>query len=420
MSGLLEGTTLAGQYFLRKKIGSGGVADVYDAFDQNRTARVAVKVLRNDKEITPERITAFRKDAAWLEEFKHPNIVRVYELVIQDNFIFMVMEYINGRDLRKEIDHRRAPFLPDQLPPIFQPVCSALHFTHGARVFHCDIKPANILLANTGEVYLTDFGVARLASEQRGGGTPPYMAPEQIREQPVDARTDVYALGVTLYEMLSGGTLPFRGDSRESQTKGNTARERVEWEHCNLPIPPLHHFSPDVPHQVAAVVFQALNKDPVYRYPDVMDLLRALEHASAVARNPILPVPKDFHTTAEATQPHRPASPEPVKKLVRPSQPTLAGPSLICYSGKWPGRTIAIDQPRFIIGRFKECHLVLPDPNVSRRHAVLIKGKRGVYIQDEGSKAGTFVNGQKITSPVLLKPGDRITIGFAWVFEFRP
>lgn len=426
----LEGKTLAGQYFLRKKIGSGGMADVYQAWDQLRSASVAVKILRDDKDITPERIQSFRKDAEWLEELAHPNIVRLYEMVHKDGLLFMVMDWVDGEDLRKKIDRQRAPFPPAEILRILKPVCTALQYTHRRNVFHCDIKPANILLARDGKVLLTDFGVARLATETREGGTPPYMSPEQIQGRPLDARTDIYSLGVTLYEMLSGGTLPFRGDSRESQSQGNTPRKRVEWEHCHLPIPPIQQYNPAASPQLVSVLMIAMHKDSARRYASVSDFMNALEIAcsSGDIRTPI--VPSDLLSTINETQLTKPlpppVGPQPPHPL--PEQPTIkasrrqilpAAPFLICINGASPGQVFPISQSPFLIGRNRDCQLVLEDPSVSRRHASIIIGKRNIYIQDENSKAGTYVNGQRIQAPVSLHTGSKIRIGFNWVFEFR-
>ncbi len=431
----LEGKTLAAQYFLRQKIGSGGMADVYQAWDQLRNATVAVKILRDDRGITPERIQSFRKDAEWLEELAHPNIVRLYELVHKEGLLFMVMDWVDGEDLRKRIDRQRTAFPPAEILRILKPVCTALQYTHRRNVFHCDIKPANILLARDGKVLLTDFGVARLATESREGGTPPYMSPEQIQGRSLDARTDIYSLGVTLYEMLSGGVLPFRGDSRESQSQGDTPRKRVEWEHCHLPIPPIQQYNRNAPPQIVNVLMIAMHKDPARRYTSVLDFMNALEAACSSCETHTLAIPPDLLSTINETQltkpigsPSIPPRIEPQPPSPQPDPPTIkatrrqiisAAAYLVCINGASPGQMFPISQSPFLIGRNRDCHLVLNDPSVSRRHASIIIGKRDIYIQDENSKAGTYVNGQRIQAPVPLHTGSKIRIGFYWVFEFR-
>ncbi|MEM4722011.1 MAG: FHA domain-containing serine/threonine-protein kinase [Candidatus Methanomethylicaceae archaeon] len=413
----LSGTTLVNRYFLRRLIGRGGLAVVYEAFDRIRRTPVAIKILRGDKQVTTERLQSFQKDAKILGELAHPNIVRLYEFVHGDGFQFMVMDLVQGEDLRSRIDRQRAPFSPQEVVRILKPVGIALNFAHFKNIYHCDIKPANILLANDGRVLLTDFGVARLAAERWSGGTPPYMSPEQIRDQVVDARTDIYALGVTLFEMLSGGNLPFRGDSPDSRGHGETTRERIEWEHLNLPVPPVQSYNPRVDPRLAAVIVRAMNKNPSQRYAGALEFVTDLEEACSRAY---------IHSTSEETVfrgelETRVATVKSgeTEKGISPPSVTDFVHGLFCVQGAWSGQVFAIYKSPFIIGRSRECQLVIPDPTVSRRHAIIIIGRKTVYIQDAGSKAGTYVDGQRILDPVPLRVGSKIGIGMGWAFEYR-
>ena len=430
--GQLEGRTLCGRYFLREFVGSGGTAEVYLAWDQFRSARMAVKVLRQD--VKSRSLQHFEQEAELLRRLEHPFIVRRYELERDEGLIFLVMDWVEGSNLRQRIQEMKQPFSVEKASEILNPVCSALNFTHQNGVYHCDIKPANILLHVDGRVLLTDFGVARLADERRSGGTPAYMAPEQIRDDVVDARTDIYALGVTLYEMLSGGRLPFRGDSQSSQ--GSTPRERVEWEHCYLPPPPLSQFNASLPQAVLGLVERSLGKEPGQRPASVPEFLDAYEQAR---RQPGRQAPPnvDVLTTTYGPPPdpaprQRPAPPSvppiapPVVAAPQPRptpvvQPggSAAGPHLLGRGGQYAGMAVVLSGSSLTIGRAAGSGLWLKEGSVSRTHASIVRTRRAVYLQDEGSAAGTYVNSQRVLGPVQLKQGDVIQIGYTDVFEYR-
>jgi serine/threonine protein kinase len=437
--------TLCGRYFLREFAGSGGTADVYLAWDRIRSAKLAVKVLRPD--VKGKALLLFENEARLLRQLEHPFIVRRYELERHGELVFLVMDWVEGNNLRQRIGELRRPFSLEETERILSPVCSALNFTHQNGVYHCDIKPANILLHQDGHVLLTDFGVARLASEQRSGGTPAYMAPEQIWEGLVDARTDVYALGVTLYEMLSGGVLPFRGEGRGSQ--GSTQRERIEWEHCNLPAPPLSQFNPSLPADVVQVVHRALSKDPEERYSSVLKLLETFGQARNTPAQPwsgptgpetsLHRLDQPGPAAPPAINPPNEPRPRPERGPVGPASPIIrqdapappagsgagwsllpvSGPHLFCKAGQYAGQSISIRMKRMTIGRLRGSHIALGDPSVSRTHASLVRTRRGVYIEDEGSTLGTYVNNKRIVGPQELRSGDVISIGSGQVFEYR-
>jgi serine/threonine protein kinase len=415
----LEGITLANQYFLRKRIGSGGMADVYQAWDRGRSTTMAVKVLRDSQDQDPQRLEAFEREATWLSQLKHPYIVRLYEMVRDGETIFLVMDWVEGKDLRKTIDERHKPFDPSEVVRILYPICSALNYSHQEHhVYHCDIKPANILLSQDNKILLTDFGVARISSLKMSGGTPVYMAPEQIMDRPVDARTDIYSLGITIFEMLSGGVLPFRGDSQQSSSKGSTARQRVEWEQCNLSMPPLSQFNPALKTEIIRVVEKALHKDPNQRYTTPLSLWNDLAAVGGDMGKPNSTLPESILTTQPRTVSPGPAdTPPPPHAWGQTGR--VKGPSLVCRSGQWQNQVIPIQQGKMTIGRRADCTIVVPDPGVSRCHAFILQTPRAVYIQDDGSTAGTYVNGERVLAARALKEGDVIQIGQNWVFEFH-
>lgn len=409
----LIGSTLLNRYFLRTHVGSGGMADVYQAWDGMRSAQLAVKVLRRDLIHNPRFLQLFRQEAELLRTLNHPNIVRLYDFEQDGDTLFLVMDWVDGMDLRQAIAHRGKPYSPNEIGRILKPICSALNYAHQSQVYHCDIKPANILLHNDGRVLLTDFGIARMAGDKMAAGTPPYMAPEQFADDGVDGRTDVYALGVTLYEMLTGGTLPFNGNG--PQTVGSTARTRIEWEHLNMPVPPVRHYNPAISAAVEAVMLTTMSKPREQRYPTPLALYDAFETASAAGSQP----GTDFIETAFSPLP--PVRSAPVRPPAPPPAvpPAVEGPHLLARKGDMAGMVITIPIGELRIGRSSSNQICLGERSVSRQHAALIRDQKNVYIRDLGSRLGTHVNGYPINGVAVLRDGDIIRIGHYQEFEYR-
>lgn len=424
----LTGRTLLGRYYLRELIDSGGMSDVYLAWDQQRSVRLAIKVLRRDLMQNSNIIQLFQREAVILRQLEHPNIVRLYEFEQDGEAAFFVMDWVEGKNLAQLIQERHGPLSLAETARILAPVCSALHFAHRSKIYHCDVKPANIMLHDDGRILLSDFGVARLAGDDVNGGTPPYMAPEQFEDLPVDARADVYGLGVTVYEMLAGKQ-PFRGDSANS--KGSTLRDRIAWEHRYLPVPPLHEANPRIPPQVERVVAKAMSKQVDQRFPTIIAFREAFEQASGSAQENKstfdrtvfgkAPIPASRQSQPPAQMGGRPAAPptpEARQKYIEPMRGN--GPHLFCRQGTLAGRSVSIPPEGLTIGRGSQCQLRINEASVSRKHATIERGRRGLlYLRDEGSSLGTYVNGVKIVSMVLLKSGDTIQVGRYEVFELR-
>jgi serine/threonine protein kinase len=331
------------------------------------------------------------------------------------------MAWVDGIDLRKRIIKEGKPLSLAEASLILSPICSALNFAHQKGAFHCDIKPPNILLHENGrDVFLADFGVARVAHEQAGGGTLPYMAPEQFSHEQVSAQTDIYALGITLYEMLSGGILPYRG---ETSSPGTTLKERFAWEHHFMPLPPLTQFNSALPRSVIAVIQKALAKPPAERFRTTLEFFNAFEQARGDLQAGATEHKTIFESKpAPAVPPVRqtPASAPPQPKVQPRSAQT--GPHLFARSGDLSGQSLSITaQGGITIGRAAACQVRLQEKSVSRVHATVFLTRRGAYVRDEGSSLGTLLNNQRIPSnaPMPVKHGDIIQIGYYQVFEFR-
>jgi serine/threonine protein kinase len=426
----LIGKTLVNRYFLRELVGSGGMADVYLAWDKKRSAKMAVKVLRRDLS-GKATFKTFAQEAEILRKLEHPHIVRLFEFDRDDDLVFIIMEWVDGTNLRKAIADRRSPYTLNEISSILEPVCAALHYAHQNQVYHCDVKPANILISQTGKVLLSDFGIAQLSDSSSSGGTPPYMAPEQFTGDRLDARTDIYSLGVTIYEVLSGGILPFKGESPNSQ--GSTPQEKIEWEHLNLPIPQLRIYNPTIPEAIQQVILIAMSKDPDCRFVSTQDFLEAFERVRTTIAQPA----DDAHGTvlkntiaagrgllsnidqslSKIPQPSRINPSQPMTS--RKNSPVIGRPHLYCRKGDYGGQSISIINDNLSIGRGSHCQVRIAEKSVSRSHSTVLKGRKGIYIRDDNSSLGTYVNGNRITSPVLLKQGDIIQIGYHQIFEFR-
>jgi serine/threonine protein kinase len=415
----LEGITLNNRYYLRRFLGRGASSDVYEAWDQHRKANVAIKALKITNKGDHWRRELFKKEVKLLQELKHPYIIPLYEEVVEDDLMYLVMPWINGVDLGQKIRTHEGPFSTGEVLSILQPVCSALYFAHSKKIYHCDVKPANILLEVTGNIYLFDFGVAKTNFDNQAGGTPAYMSPEYICQQPINHQTDIYSLGISIYQMLSGGILPFRGESRSS-IKTKRKRDIVEWEHVNMPPPDLRKYNPKLHPAIIAVVDKAIQKKLEQRYQSVLDLLKEFQNAHEIhvrVSTDENRLDETIVTTSEPNSYMKPTIQPDAQKP--PNQSVQHGPYLIGSSGEWKGKIIPIYKHEFSIGRDGVSHLQLREKSVSRSHATIILSKTGAVIKDNHSKYGTYINGAQVINPTSLRDGDQIQISFTYIFEFH-
>ena len=256
-SGQLTGQQF-GDFELLDLLGKGGMGEVYKAYRNGET--VAIKVLNIDMSTDPEMRRRFEREAAAGMKLEHPNIVTVHDMKEQDDFYYMVMEHIDGQDLRQYLKLEQKLDI-ETATTMMSKICDALRLSHEANYVHRDIKPANIMIRTNGDPVLMDFGIAKLRDGRtvitKTGtiGTIDYMAPEQIMEaKEVDARADIYALGVTFYEMLAGER-PFTGSPAQ-----------VMFAHIQQPPPDLRDVDDEMPRHVAKAIMKALAKKPDERY----------------------------------------------------------------------------------------------------------------------------------------------------------
>ena len=275
-----SGSVLHNRYRLVRPLGRGGMADVYLAFDEKRRAEVAIKLLREDLAEDPEFLRRFQREAEALARLDHPYIVRFYSLERQGSTAFIVMDYIAGTTLRSHLAEAAGPLPLAEVTSILRHIGSALQYAHNEGFVHRDIKPGNIMLRQDGSALLSDFGIARAAEAstmtQGALGTPAYMSPEQILGRVPDARTDVYALGIVLHEMLTGRR-PFLGESGT----GTSTSERVRDEHLHRSPPDPRLLNPSLPADLAGIVVKAMAKDPAERWQSVEEFVATWAAAAA-------------------------------------------------------------------------------------------------------------------------------------------
>jgi serine/threonine-protein kinase len=269
---------LAGRYRIDRELGQGGMATVYLAEDLKHRRHVALKVLRPELAATigAERFLA---EIATTANLRHPHILPLFDSGDADGALFYVMPYVEGESLRDRLNREKQLPLADALAIALE-VADALSYAHGRGVVHRDIKPENILLEN-GHAVVADFGIAQAVTDSGGErltqtgmvvGTPLYMSPEQANGEPVDARSDLYALGCITYEMLAG-TPPFTGANAMV----------VMARHAMDPVPALRTARPEVPGQVAEAIERALAKTPADRYPSARAWREAIERPAPAA-----------------------------------------------------------------------------------------------------------------------------------------
>jgi eukaryotic-like serine/threonine-protein kinase len=269
---MTEGVLLNDRYQLLEQLGTGGMAFVYRARDVVLDRDVAIKVLRKDYSDNEEFQNQFRLEARSAANLSHPNIVTVHDFGFADGLLYIVMEHIPGKDLKQLIRERGRFSVQDGIPLMVQ-ACAGIGYAHRAGLVHCDVKPHNMLVSKDMRLKVTDFGIARaLASftpSERTDvvwGSPLYFAPEQAAGEPPTPASDVYSLGIVMYELLSG-TPPF--------TAG-TADELARLHISARPVP-IREYIPDIPSALEEILMKVLSKEPAARYRTADQLGRVLK-----------------------------------------------------------------------------------------------------------------------------------------------
>ena len=297
---------MLGAYRLVDKLGRGGMATVYKAYEPALDRYVAVKVLPQQFAQDAEFLARFRREAKAIARLNHPNIVPVFNFGEEGELAYIVMRYVEGGTLKNLLGR---PMPPARAARLALPVARALSYAHRQGVVHRDVKPANVLLAEGDWPLLSDFGLARMMGSSVqltqtgvGVGTPVYMSPEQGQGLAVDGRSDVYSLGIVLYEMLTG-QVPFQADTPLA----------IVLKHISAPLPMPRQVNPGIPESLERIILKATAKDPTHRYQSADELVEALDQALVG----LPPVP------AEAAVGDTLVPPAPPSAVTQP--PTVAG-----------------------------------------------------------------------------------------------
>jgi eukaryotic-like serine/threonine-protein kinase len=268
----MVGQVLADRYEVEELVGAGGMSSVYRAHDKLLDRKVALKVMHQHYGDDPEYVERFRREARSVASLSHPNVVTVIDRGEHEGRQFIVFEYVEGENL-KQLIQRRGPAPVVTALELAKQIAQALSFAHQQGLVHRDVKPQNVLLNGAGSAKVTDFGIARSLDVKHGVtqtgtvlGTSDYIAPEQAQGQTVDEQTDIYSLGVVIYELLTG-EVPFPGESFVA----------VAMRHINEPPPPLRDKRPDVPPRVEAAVQKAMAKNPRDRFASMAELCAELD-----------------------------------------------------------------------------------------------------------------------------------------------
>lgn len=356
---MLIGKRISGRYKVLEMIGGGGMANVYLAHDMILDRDVAVKVLRLDFSDDEEFIRRFHREAQSATSLAHPNIVNIYDVGEENSIYYIVMEYVDGQTLKQYIQ-QRSPVPVEVALEILQQLASAIAHAHQNHIIHRDIKPQNILIDHNGNVKITDFGIAMALSAtsitQTNSvlGSVHYLSPEQARGGMANKKSDIYSLGIVMFELLTG-RLPFSGESAIS----------IALKHLQSETPSLRRWNPQIPQSVENIVLKATAKDPFLRYDSVeemeQDLSTALEPSRMneekftipldVEATKVLPIITDEHTQQFSHE-------TVVRDKEQPSAKTKDSSNVKKSSKKWPIILISTFVTLVLLGIFVV--LVLP------------------------------------------------------------
>ena len=266
-----------GKYRILGTLGRGGMGDVYKAMQEPLCRTVALKVLPEEYSRNEDFLRRFNAEAKAISQLEHQNIVGIYDYGVEENLRYIAMRYIEGINLAEQIDKEKTLSI-DMTLDYARQICRALKYAHERDIVHRDIKPQNILIQNDGKLFVTDFGIAKMY-EQTGFtktgvvvGTPEYMSPEQAEGIKLNGQTDLYSLGIVMYEMLTG-VPPFTGENPLS----------IAYKHVNLPPPPVMDKRKDIPKRLELLILKALKKDRNFRYKTADEFLEDLDRVKEEA-----------------------------------------------------------------------------------------------------------------------------------------
>lgn len=380
-------------YHITGTIGSGGAATVYKGVSSIDQSTVAIKVLHAKDPFIRQK---FREEGELGLALQHPHIARVYHYGESNGDYYIVMEYVDGGSLRQRLIPNK-PCALDFIRLVIGQTCEALAFSHNHNVIHRDVKPENILLAaHGGGVKVADFGIAKLGttstktSEGILVGTPYYIPYEQASGDEVSAASDIYSLGIVLYEMLTG-QWPFTGEAIAVLKKHLTEN----------PVLP-RQINPAIPSDIETVVMRTLEKDARRRYQNALDLARDLGYKPWEQLN-VSPV-----NTLTTLPPQTVGPSYPIKPRQNTPPPRGGQARLVVIVDNVRSKEIPLTSELLALGR---AEINVNDVVISRQHLRVIYQDGQFWVEDANSVNGTFVNGRRISARTVLQPGDVIQAG---------
>jgi len=411
--GLRKGEVVGGSYRVIELIGRGWAGAVYRAEHSMMGRPTAVKIFTSPTVADPAFVERFRQAAHLLSDLDSPFVAMVHDLGLEPpNRVFIASEYVEGKSLAKTLAEE-GPIAAQRFLDMMQAVLEGLKSAHDMGVVHGSIKTANIIIPADGSgPRLVDFGTARivaaLGDEIFATVTPygtvygevPYMAPEQLTGEDVDARTDVYLAGLVMYEMLTGAKV-FRLESA-----ADLARAQVE----GKALPP-REFKPQlrIPKFIEKAIMQALEKKPRRRQQTVGELMEELQaeivpedeepkgmwQRAKAAVIPPKPAPRPAESPTAVLQRAPSAGPAPAETRADAGA-QVAGPRLVLYDGKKVKKVYALDKPEMLVGRSPECDVMIDDKTVSRVHARITSKPERIVVEDLNSLNGTYINNDAV------------------------
>jgi serine/threonine protein kinase len=389
-----------GRYHIVERLGDGGMATVYKAFDNRLERYIAIKVIRTDMFAAGALLQVhqrFEREAKVLAGLAHPHIVKIYDDGEFEGLPYLIMEYLPGGTMKRWTGK---PISYVEAARKLAPIARALEYAHQKGVLHRDIKPGNILIDQSGQPMLTDFGIAKILDTSEstgltatgvGIGTPEYMAPEQGMGNQVDARSDIYALGVVFYELVTGRK-PYSADTPMA----------VVLKHITEPLPRARQFVPDLPDEVEAVLFKALAKKPEERFSDMGAFANAIEtlgYGKVPTFEPVKAQSKDERTVFQYS-----------RKTISTSQPAL-NQRILIWIGLAMVLTVAIVMTggiilnRFLTGTIIDAAVIPSLPIAVLQMPTLTPVTTMVGVPEEVNTEST-----EIPKPIAVQPSTTATL----------
>ena len=372
-------------YKVTRLIQEGGTSAVYEAVDLRSNNIVAIKALFANKAKDDFMLKRFREEANHYLLLSHPNLPKLVDFIVNDDKMYLVMEYVDGIDMNKYLQ-TNGPLDEDMTIHFFTMILDTIGYLHKQGILHLDIKPSNVMVTQNLGIKILDLGISAKVSEgetlKKKCGSPSFMAPEQTRGEKLDCYTDIYQIGVTLFNMVTGH-LPFGGNNMQE------IFDKI----CNSPVPQLKDFSDTVNPSLQTVIDKSMHKNGVDRYASCKEFEDALL------------------VSLSATIEEESADAGSSKKKSKKNK-----------NEQITAETNNNDMKIITVGRETNNDIAIPDSFVGRHHLQLIKDESGAYfVRDLNSTNGTFVNGQRIQGEVALDEQDVIRIGnttLPWISYF--